>query len=100
MCLFHLLHQKVREIYLVVFLNSNNIHASIHLICIYIFLFYYYSMTEADVYVYGHLQAILESKLQNNVLMKTLEDYPKLTNFCLNFNQLHLGNKAMIWEFL
>jgi len=57
-------------------------------------------MTEADVYVYGHLQAILESKLQNNILMKALEDYPKLTNFCLNFNQLHLGNKAMIWEFL
>jgi len=57
-------------------------------------------MTEADVYVYGHLQAILESKLENNMLMKALEEYPKLTNFCLNFNQLHLGNKAMIWEFL
>jgi len=57
-------------------------------------------LTEADVYLYGHLQAILESKLPNNILLKTLEKYPKLVNFCLNFSQVHLGNKAMLWEFL
>lgn len=57
-------------------------------------------ITEADVYVYGHLQAILESKLEKNMLMEELQGYPKLTKFCLNFNQVHLGNKAMIWEFL
>lgn len=57
-------------------------------------------ITEADVYVYGHLQAILESKLEVNILMQELRHFPKLTQFCLNFNQIHLGNKAMIWEFL
>merc|ERR1712080_245870 len=54
-------------------------------------------ITEADVFVYGHLQAILESKLEKNILMEELQNYPKLTKFCLNFNQVHLGNKAMIW---
>lgn len=60
----------------------------------------FFRLTEADVYLYGHLQAILESKLPNNILLKTLEKFPKLVNFCLNFSQVHLGNKAMLWEFL
>jgi len=57
-------------------------------------------ITEADVFAYGHLQAILESKLSKNILMEELKNFPRLTQFCLNFNQIHLGNKAMIWEFL
>jgi len=57
-------------------------------------------VTEADVYVFGHLQAITESKLKKNILMEELKNFPKLTKFCLNFNQIHMGNKAMIWEFL
>lgn len=57
-------------------------------------------ITEADVFVFGHLQAILESKLEKNILMEEMQNFPKLTQFCLNFNQVHLGNKAMIWEFL
>jgi len=57
-------------------------------------------VTEADVYVFGHLQAISESKLKKNILMEELKNFPRLTKFCLNFNQIHMGNKAMIWEFL
>jgi len=57
-------------------------------------------VTEADVFVFGHLQAISESKLRKNILMEELRNFPKLTKFCLNFNQIHMGNKAMIWEFL
>lgn len=57
-------------------------------------------ISEADVWSYGHLQAVLESKLPKNLLMDELKNFPRLTQFCLNFNQLHLGNKAMIWEFL
>ena len=57
-------------------------------------------LTEGDVLLYGHLQAILESKLPNNVLLQTLEKFPKLTNFCLNFGQVYLGKQAMLWEFV
>lgn len=57
-------------------------------------------VSEADVYVFGHLQAIMESKLPNNILLNTLQRFPKLTNFCLNFNQVHLGHQAMLWEFV
>lgn len=57
-------------------------------------------LIEADCYVYGHLQAILESKLKNNIMTKMLDDFPKLTKYVLNFNQLHLGKTAMIWEFV
>lgn len=54
-------------------------------------------LSEADIYVYGHLQAILENKLTNDYLLKTLEQYPKLGNFCMNFNQVQLGKQAMIF---
>jgi len=57
-------------------------------------------LTEADVYLYGHLQAILESNQKNDILRKTLTQYPKLTQFCLTFNQVHLGDRSMLWEFV
>jgi len=57
-------------------------------------------VTEADVFVFGHLQAIRESKLKKNILMEELKNFPTLTEFCSNFNQIHMGNKAMMWECL
>ena len=57
-------------------------------------------ITEADVFVFGHLQAITESKLKRNILMTELKNFPTLTKFCLNFNQIHMGVKGMIWDFL
>jgi len=57
-------------------------------------------LTEADVYLYGHLQAILESNQKSDILRNTLTQYPKLTQFCLTFNQVHLGDRSMLWEFV
>lgn len=56
------------------------------------------SLTDADVFVYGHLQALFECELKNNVLLQVLEGYSRLQKFCLNFTQLHLGQQAMIFS--
>lgn len=56
-------------------------------------------VTEADVYLYGHLQAILESNQKNSTLRNSVEKHPRLTQFCLTFNQVHLGNRSLLWEF-
>jgi len=56
------------------------------------------SLTEADVFLFGHLQAIIECPLEENILSKVLAQFPRLQKFCLNFNQLHLGQQAMLFS--
>lgn len=58
-------------------------------------------LTEADVYLYGHLQAILNSKQPNSILLNTLNEFKRLKQYCLIFNQVHLRNQSIgIWEFV
>jgi len=58
-------------------------------------------LTEADVYMYGHLQAILTMKLPNPVLLNTLNEFKQLKRYVLIFQEVHLRNKSIgIWEFV
>ena len=60
--------------------------------------FLIFRLTEADVFLFGHLQAIIECPFEDNILSKVLAQFPRLQKFCLNFNQLHLGQQAMLFS--
>lgn len=60
-----------------------------------------YQLTEADIYLFGHLQVITEMKQPNPVLQRAVDERPVLRQFCNQFNEKYLGEKPMgMWEFV
>ncbi|XP_047136655.1 metaxin-2 homolog [Hydra vulgaris] len=53
-------------------------------------------ISNADVFIYGHIQAILESKLDDNFLLETLKNFPILEKFCISFSHNNLGNQSLL----